>query len=110
MEVCRVDASLGLNCLSLNTCSRFKCCAVEVPFRQKMATEGRWLPVHVLSVQGQQQELVLKANVFPDEGVWWDLYEPLHYLIQNKALKIGRVLGKDMHELVSALGGLDGPH
>eukprot|EP00971_Amphidinium_carterae_P152778 3027794-Amphidinium_carterae.1 len=67
MEVCRVDSALALNCLSLNTCSRFKCCAFEEPFRQKMATEGRWLPVHVLTVQGQQQELVLKANVFPDE-------------------------------------------
>eukprot|EP00971_Amphidinium_carterae_P271105 5379924-Amphidinium_carterae.1 len=75
-----------------------------------MASEGRWLPVHVITVQGQQQELVLKANVFQDEGVWWDLYEPLHYLVQNKALKIGKVLGKDMHELVTALGGLDGRH
>eukprot|EP00971_Amphidinium_carterae_P057253 1131985-Amphidinium_carterae.1 len=75
-----------------------------------MAGEGRWLALHVLTAQGENQELVLKGNVYPESGIWWDLYEPVHYLIQNKSLKLGKVLSKDLHECLAECGGLDGPH
>eukprot|EP00971_Amphidinium_carterae_P171643 3403057-Amphidinium_carterae.1 len=75
-----------------------------------MARTGLWLPLHVLNASGERLEIVLKGSVYQDEGAWWDLYEPLHYLVRNKTLKIGKLLGHDFSAIVSLLGGLDGAH
>eukprot|EP00971_Amphidinium_carterae_P048032 945819-Amphidinium_carterae.2 len=55
-----------------------------------MAGEGRWLALHVLTAQRERQELVFKGN--------------------NKSLKLGKVLSKDLSDAVAGMGGFDGPH